>query len=53
MPNKQLSFANLGVHKNLVKSLNHEGINSPFPIQVATLPEAIAGKDRIPYCYGF
>ena len=45
MPNKQLSFANLGVHKNLVKSLNHEGINSPFPIQVATLPEAIAGKD--------
>jgi superfamily II DNA/RNA helicase len=45
MPNSKNTFADLGVHKNLVKSLNHEGITSPFPIQVATLPEAIGGRD--------
>ncbi|MEN9735653.1 MAG: hypothetical protein RL129_363 [Actinomycetota bacterium] len=39
------SFSELGVQKNLVKALTHEGITSPFPIQAATLPEAISGKD--------
>lgn len=39
------SFAKLGVHKNLVEALSNEGIEFPFPIQVATLPEAIGGRD--------
>ena len=45
MPKTLNTFAGLGVHKNLVQSLSHEGINQPFPIQSATLPEAIAGRD--------
>lgn len=39
------SFAKLGVHKNLVSALSNEGIEFPFPIQIATLPEAINGRD--------
>ena len=39
------TFASLGVHKNLVEALLDNGIESPFPIQEATLPEAIAGRD--------
>lgn len=40
-----ISFAKLGVHKNLVEALSNEGIEFPFPIQEATLPEAINGRD--------
>jgi superfamily II DNA/RNA helicase len=39
------TFASLGVHKNLLNRLSNEGIENPFPIQIATLPEAIAGRD--------
>jgi len=39
------SFAELGVAMPLVPALQRAGIESPFPIQVATLPDAIAGRD--------
>jgi len=43
--NPQPTFSQLGVHKNLSEALLDEGIEFPFPIQAATLPEAIAGRD--------
>ena len=39
------SFADLGVPAALVRSLTADGITSPFPIQVATLPDTLAGRD--------
>ena len=40
-----MSFEDLGVHPALAEALENEGITSPFPIQVATLPDAIKGRD--------
>ena len=40
-----ISFRELGVPAPLDNALRAQGINSPFPIQVATLPDAIAGHD--------
>lgn len=40
-----VSFRELGVPAPLDNALRAQGINSPFPIQVATLPDAIAGHD--------
>jgi superfamily II DNA/RNA helicase len=39
------SFAELGVPAALVAVLDAQGIEQPFPIQVATLPAALAGRD--------
>ncbi|MDO8309190.1 MAG: DEAD/DEAH box helicase [Actinomycetota bacterium] len=39
------SFADLGISPALVPALVRGGITDPFPIQVATLPDAIAGRD--------
>lgn len=39
------SFATLGVPDDIVERLDIEGISSPFPIQSATIPDALAGKD--------
>jgi superfamily II DNA/RNA helicase len=39
------TFAALGVPAPLVEVLTASGIDSPFPIQVATLPDSLAGKD--------
>jgi superfamily II DNA/RNA helicase len=39
------SFLELGVHPALAEALAAEGKTSPFPIQVATLPDAINGRD--------
>lgn len=39
------SFADLGVPSDLLATLVAEGINEPFPIQTATLPDALAGRD--------
>lgn len=39
------TFAELGIAPELVQLLTSQGINSPFPIQVATLPDAIKGLD--------
>ncbi|WP_420177012.1 DEAD/DEAH box helicase [Luteococcus sp. OSA5] len=38
-------FAALGVPSKLVAALDKQGITSPFPIQQATIPDAIAGRD--------
>jgi superfamily II DNA/RNA helicase len=40
-----LSFASLGVPPNLTRRLADRGIIDPFPIQAATLPDALAGRD--------
>jgi len=40
-----LSFASLGVPADLVAVLAARGITSPTPIQAATLPDSLAGKD--------
>ncbi|MDX6266615.1 MAG: hypothetical protein QOD70_1355, partial [Frankiales bacterium] len=39
------SFAALGVPAALCAELARQGIESPFPIQSATLPDTLAGKD--------
>ena len=39
------SFAELGVPEALVASLAGRGIAAPFPIQVSTLPDTLAGRD--------
>ncbi|MEU3331368.1 DEAD/DEAH box helicase [Glutamicibacter creatinolyticus] len=39
------SFSALGVPQNLVSVLQQQGIDSPFPIQEATLPSTLAGGD--------
>jgi superfamily II DNA/RNA helicase len=39
------SFGELGVPADLVKALAAEGITAPFPIQTATLPDSLAGRD--------
>jgi superfamily II DNA/RNA helicase len=39
------SFADLGVVRPLAQALSHSGFSEPFPIQIATLPDAIAGRD--------
>ena len=39
------SFAELGVPADLVAALARRGITEPFPIQAATLPDALAGRD--------
>ncbi|GAB97965.1 putative ATP-dependent RNA helicase, partial [Kineosphaera limosa NBRC 100340] len=38
-------FALLGVPDQLVRRLAREGITAPFPIQSATIPDALAGRD--------
>jgi superfamily II DNA/RNA helicase len=38
-------FADLGVPANLVAALGADGIDKPFPIQAATIPDALAGRD--------
>lgn len=39
------SFSDLGVVRPLAQALSHSGFSEPFPIQIATLPDAIAGRD--------
>lgn len=40
-----VSFAELGVPEDLVRGLHARGIDSAFPIQAATLVDALAGHD--------
>jgi superfamily II DNA/RNA helicase/cold shock CspA family protein len=40
-----VSFSDLGVRPELVARLHARGLTSPFPIQEATLPDALAGRD--------
>ncbi|MCS3427320.1 DEAD/DEAH box helicase [Leucobacter aridicollis] len=39
------SFGDLGLGQNLVRTLGELGADLPFPIQVATIPDTIAGRD--------
>ena len=39
------TFAALGVRPELTASLAARGIEAPFPIQAATLPDSLAGRD--------
>src|SRR5207342_2548024 len=38
-------FAALGLPERIVERLARDGITAPFPIQAATIPDALAGKD--------
>ncbi|MGH3763353.1 DEAD/DEAH box helicase [Actinophytocola sp.] len=40
-----VSFAELGLPTPLLRALDEQGITDPFPIQAATLPDALAGRD--------
>ncbi|MCD9879969.1 DEAD/DEAH box helicase [Streptomyces guryensis] len=39
------SFADLALPAPLLATLGHEGVSVPFPIQGATLPNSLAGRD--------
>ena len=40
-----MPFADLGIHPRVIAALKERGIDAPFPIQAATLPDSLAGKD--------
>ncbi|MEU3311563.1 DEAD/DEAH box helicase [Streptomyces sp. NPDC001591] len=40
-----VTFADLGLPEGIVRKLAQNGVTSPFPIQAATIPDALAGKD--------
>ncbi|MBD0744061.1 RNA helicase [Streptomyces sp. CBMA152] len=40
-----LTFADLGLPEGVVRKLAQNGVTAPFPIQAATIPDALAGKD--------
>jgi superfamily II DNA/RNA helicase len=39
------TFAHLGLPDSLVRALDRSGIAAPFPVQAATIPDALAGRD--------
>ncbi len=39
------SFADLGLPEKIVSALGKNGVTTPFPIQRATIPDALSGKD--------
>ncbi|WP_411069829.1 DEAD/DEAH box helicase [Streptomyces sp. cmx-4-25] len=39
------SFADLGMPEGLLRTLGEQGVTEPFPIQAATLPNSLAGRD--------
>ncbi|MFD5079826.1 DEAD/DEAH box helicase [Streptomyces sp. NPDC058371] len=41
----EISFSDLGLPEGVVRKLAQNGVTSPFPIQAATIPDALAGKD--------
>jgi superfamily II DNA/RNA helicase len=45
LPAGTATFTDLGVPAPLVRALAAEGITTPFPIQTATLPDTLAGRD--------
>lgn len=40
-----VTFADLGLPEGIVRKLAQNGVTAPFPIQAATIPDALAGKD--------
>src|SRR3984957_20452809 len=45
IPAPAVTFADLGVPAPVVAALAEDGITVPFPVQAATLPDALAGVD--------
>ncbi|MFF1812161.1 DEAD/DEAH box helicase [Streptomyces sp. NPDC058251] len=41
----EITFASLGLPDGVVRKLAQNGVTTPFPIQAATIPDALAGKD--------
>ncbi|MEU7314422.1 DEAD/DEAH box helicase [Streptomyces sp. NPDC007083] len=41
----QITFGDLGLPEAVVRKLAQNGVTAPFPIQAATIPDALAGKD--------
>jgi superfamily II DNA/RNA helicase len=39
------TFGDLGLSEGIVRKLTQNGVIAPFPIQAATIPDALAGKD--------
>jgi superfamily II DNA/RNA helicase len=44
-PSEAGDFGSLGLPNSLVEQLRGAGITTPFPIQTATIPDALAGRD--------
>ncbi|WP_060180105.1 DEAD/DEAH box helicase [Streptomyces sp. IMTB 1903] len=40
-----ITFADLGLPEGIVRKLAQNGVTTPFPIQAATIPDALSGKD--------
>ncbi|CAG6396951.1 DEAD/DEAH box helicase [Streptomyces cocklensis] len=40
-----ITFADLGLPEAIVRKLNQNGVVTPFPIQAATIPDALSGRD--------
>ncbi|MET4926381.1 DEAD/DEAH box helicase [Streptomyces sp. PSRA5] len=41
----EITFGDLGLPEGIVRKLTQNGVVAPFPIQTATIPDALAGKD--------
>jgi superfamily II DNA/RNA helicase len=41
----EVTFESLGLPEGVVRKLAQNGVTAPFPIQAATIPDALAGKD--------
>ncbi|MFF7190009.1 DEAD/DEAH box helicase, partial [Streptomyces sp. NPDC008222] len=41
----EITFADLGLPEGVVRKLAQNGVTVPFPIQAATIPDALVGKD--------
>ncbi|MFH8749058.1 DEAD/DEAH box helicase [Streptomyces rimosus] len=41
----QITFGDLGLDEKIVRKLAANGVTTPFPIQAATIPDALAGRD--------
>ncbi|MET7450300.1 DEAD/DEAH box helicase [Streptomyces sp. NPDC005574] len=41
----EITFSALGLPEGVVRKLAQNGVTAPFPIQAATIPDALAGKD--------
>src|SRR3712207_5242352 len=45
VPSAPVGFAELGLPRPLVERLARDGVHQAFPIQAATLPDSLAGRD--------
>ncbi|MGH8882098.1 MAG: DEAD/DEAH box helicase, partial [Stackebrandtia sp.] len=45
LPTSEPDFGELGLPPEIVTALADRGVTAPFPIQSATIPDALSGKD--------